>query len=53
MDKDKIGLGQKMAIIRFFFKIDVNGLSIDKFSQLWGEAKYLIDIGILNLKLDG
>jgi hypothetical protein len=52
LEKNEIGFGQKAALIRFFFKEDIEKLDIDRFCKLWGEAKYLIDIGIYNLKYD-
>lgn len=46
-----VGWGQKIALIRFFYKIDPEKLSIEEWAKYESELLYLSEVGIINIKL--
>jgi hypothetical protein len=46
-----IGWGQKTALIRFFYKVEPEKLSIDEWAKYEAELVYLASMGVISLKL--
>jgi hypothetical protein len=49
LNETQIGWGQKIALIRFFYKKDPEKMTLDEFAKHEAELIYLSKIGILGM----